>query len=96
MQSFITALVAYLACDGAASAHPLSQEEALDCARSYETVKVSFLSDEERRALDEGPAARAAALRTAYRRFSAWMADNPERVGRLRGLARGMGQDTAG
>lgn len=91
MQSFITALVTYFACDGAATERMLSQSEATRCAEAYEAVKVSFLSDEERRALAEGPSARAGALRTGYRRFRNWMAQNPERVGRLREVARASG-----
>ena len=93
MQYFITALVTYFACDGAASERMLSQQEAEYCARRYEAVKVSFLSDAERRALDEGPAARAAALQAGYRRFRDWMAQNPERVDRLRRAARVAGHE---
>lgn len=84
MHAFFTALVTYLACDGISEARVMSSTEVLFCARSYEAVKVSFLSNEERQALNEGPAARAAALQRGYRRFSDWKARNPKRVGELR------------
>lgn len=84
MHSFFTALVAYLACDGMAAERMLDPDEALTCAKSYEAVKVSFLSDEERRALKDGPEARAEALRAGYRRYSAWLQSNSGEVAGLR------------
>lgn len=95
MQSFITALVTYFACDGAASERMLNAHEAQECARSYEAVKVSFLSEEERRALLDGPSARTDVLLKGYRRFRNWMAQNPERVGELREAARVTRHDPA-
>jgi hypothetical protein len=84
MQYFMTALVTYLACDGAATQRMLSQDEALHCARSYETVKVSFLSETEQRELSEGLAERSAVLLKGYWRFRDWMARHPDKVRRLR------------
>ncbi|MCV2873437.1 hypothetical protein OEZ71_14145 [Defluviimonas sp. WL0050] len=88
MTDFIFVAALYYACDQAAIQNRLSARDILRCSRVYETVKVHFLSDEERQALPTlAPRDHALTMQTAYLRFKDWEKDNPDLVASLKAEA---------
>ncbi|SPH17060.1 hypothetical protein DEA8626_00574 [Defluviimonas aquaemixtae] len=85
MSDFFGVMAFYYACDQAAINGRLAAADIARCAEAYETVKIRFLSDEERAefGLANGPR-RAALDRSAYRRFKSWEEDHPGLIRALR------------
>ena len=85
MTSLHILIAAYFACDAAAQDRLLSLAEVDACRAVYADVKTAFLDEAERARLDQGPAARHAALLQGYHRLRDWIDANPEAVRHLRG-----------
>lgn len=80
MNTFLTLLATFYICDAMVVDGPVDHATELRCAAAFETLKISLLTDEERRALEEIGFARGAQTREAYLRFTEWEHDNQELV----------------
>ncbi len=84
MQDFLFLLAFYYGCDLAVIENRLSGSELAACLAAYETVKLSFLTDEERDAFATlSLAERLPLSQTGYLRFKAWERDNSGIVAEL-------------
>lgn len=86
MADFLSILSIYYLCDAMAVARPMTMQEMLACADTYEAVKSHFLIGPDLAPL--GTAARAAQMQQSYLAFLDWEAANADLVEDMQAQAR--------
>jgi hypothetical protein len=84
MNTFLTLLATFYVCDALLAEGPLDHTNQIRCAATFETLKLGFLTDAERKAVQEIGLARGADVHAAFARFEQWEQNNADLVSRFR------------
>lgn len=88
MNTFLSVLATFYMCEAMSAEGPLAHDLQLRCAAAFETLELSFLNDDERRAISEIGLSASASSHAGLIRFQEWEADNAEMVSRFMDAAR--------
>jgi hypothetical protein len=88
MNTFLALLATFYVCDAMVAEVPLDHRTNLRCTAAFETLKLGFLTDEERESLGAMGLARGTDAHAALTRFQQWEHENADLVAVFREEAR--------